>query len=102
MIVVSRTLALITVALAVLAVTHFSATPQSGRPGPPRIETLAYASGLPETWASSVVPSLRALRPFGTEGEVREVGRLVDRGAEEVGVVPLLVLSVIQVESRFD
>lgn len=102
MIVVSRTLGLVTVALAVLVVTHFSATPQSDRRNPTRIETLASSNGLPDRWDASVVPSLRGLRPFATDDEVREVVRLVARCSKEAGVDPLLVLSVIHVESRFD
>jgi soluble lytic murein transglycosylase-like protein len=102
MIVLSRGLALATVALALVVVTHFSAKSVPDRPHPPRIETLASLSRLPEAWPERIAPSLDGMRPGATAAEVRETVRLVDRYARESGVDPLLVLAVIHVESRFD
>lgn len=95
-------MALATVALALVAVTHFSAKPASDRAHPPRIETLASLSRLPDAWPERIAPSLGDLRTGASAEEVRETVRLVQRYAAEAGVDPLLVLAVIQVESRFD
>jgi soluble lytic murein transglycosylase-like protein len=102
MIVVSRGSALATVVLAVVVVTHLAATPSSQSPIAPRIETLASLSRLPAAWPDRVVPSLDAMSQVASVEELRETVRLVERVAGEAGVDPLLVLSIIHVESRFD
>jgi soluble lytic murein transglycosylase-like protein len=99
---VSRTLALLTIALAIVLVTHFSATPSVGPVAAPRLETLASVSRLPDTWTDRVVPSLAGLDRRASDAEMREIVRIVERASARAGVDPLLVLSVIQVESRFD
>jgi soluble lytic murein transglycosylase-like protein len=99
---VSRTLALLTIALAVVVVTHFSATPTVGPVSAPRLETLASVGVLPEAWPERVVPSLAGLDPRASGSEVREIVRIAERTAARAGVDPLLLLSVIQVESAFD
>lgn len=99
---VSRTLALLTIALAVVLVTHFSATPTIGPVSAPRLETLASVSRLPVAWTERVVPSLAGLDPSASDAEMREIVRIVERASARAAVDPLLVLSVIQVESRFD
>lgn len=99
---VSRTLALLTILLAVVLVTHFSATPSVGTVSAPRLETLASVSRLPEAWAERVVPSLAGLDPRASESEMREIVRIVERASARAGVDPLLVLSVMHVESHFD
>lgn len=98
----SRSLALLTIALAVVLVTHFAATPSVGPVSAPRLETLASVNRLPEAWPDRVVPSLSGLDARASESEVREVVRIVERASAGAGVDPLLLLSVIQVESRFD
>ncbi len=99
---VSRTLALVTILLAVVIVTHFSATPSIGPAVTPRLETLASVNRLPDAWADRVIPSLAGLDPMASDSELREIVGIVERAAARAGVDPLLVLSVIQVESRFD
>lgn len=99
---VSRTLALVTLALAVVAVTHFSATPSVGPASAPRLETLSSVGRLPEAWPDRVVPSLSNLERTASDSEMREIVRIVERASARTGVDPLLLLSVIQVESRFD
>jgi soluble lytic murein transglycosylase-like protein len=101
---ITRPFATLTVLLAVVAATFFagpSAEPMAA--APVRQQTLARAAGLPATWQDRAVTWLDAQRGVPmSRTELGTLVRVVERTARRMEADPLMVLAVIQVESRFD
>lgn len=101
---ITRPFATLTVLLAVVAATFFagpSTEPMAA--APVRQQTLARAAGLPAAWQGRAVTWLDAQRGVPlSRSELAALVRVVDRTAKRLDADPLMVLAVIQVESRFD
>ncbi|HEX6853389.1 MAG TPA: lytic transglycosylase domain-containing protein [Candidatus Polarisedimenticolaceae bacterium] len=101
---ITRPFATLTVLLAVVAATFFagpSSEPMAA--APVRQQTLALAGGLPDSWEHRAIAWLDAQRGIPmSRTELGSLVRLVDRTAERFETDPLMILAVIQVESRFD
>jgi soluble lytic murein transglycosylase-like protein len=101
---ITRPFATLTVLLAVVAATFFagpSSEPMAA--APVRQQTLARASGLPAEWQGRAARWLDAQRGVPmSRAELDALVRVVDRTARRLEADPLMVLAVIQVESRFD
>jgi soluble lytic murein transglycosylase-like protein len=101
---ITRPFATLTVLLAVVAATFFagpSSEPMAA--APVRQQTLALAGGLPEAWEHRAVSWLDAQKGIPmSRADLGSLVRLVDRAAARFDADPLMVLAVIQVESRFD
>ena len=101
---ITRPFATLTVLLAVVAATFFagpSSEPMAA--APVHQQTLARVGGLPDAWqgkAAAWVDSQRGIRM--SRSELDSLVRVVDRTARRLEADPLMVLAVIQVESRFD
>lgn len=68
----------------------------------PRQETLGTSRNLPADWPSRVQEAIEAGRPPMSPAEVASLIEIVDRAARRFEVDPLMVLAIIEVESRFD
>ena len=74
----------------------------SGVQVPPLRETLVTAKGLPPDWSRRVLADTRYVFPGADRDQAATVVPIVERYARRFRVDPLMVLAVIQVESRFD
>lgn len=98
-----RPLAALTVLLGMVATAYFTHTHQTERvPASARLQTLASLRQLPSTWPVSAVDYLESQRLPISRDELREVVRAIEKASLRHGADPLMVLAVIQVESRFD
>jgi soluble lytic murein transglycosylase-like protein len=99
-----RTLAVMSV-ISWIVVAGLLARPVTPSPDAPiLLPSLASFPGkpLPADWTQRVVVSGRELFPGAEPGQTASVVPIVERYARRFRVDPLMVLAVIQVESRFD
>ena len=98
-----RPLAALTVLLGMVAAAYFT-HPNPPRQEPPsaRLQTLGTLDRLPANWPASAVGLLESKELPVSRDELRRVVRVVEKASRRHGADPLMVLAVIQVESRFD
>ena len=99
-----RTVAVLSV-VSWLVVSGLLARPVVATPDPQlglRVQTLAAGRALPVDWPRRLLASTREVFPGAESERAASVVPIVERYARRFHVDPLMVLAVIQVESRFD